>query len=220
VVPWASVEDDVELLAAWRGGDASAGKALFQRYFHQVSRFFVNKVPYDHEDLIQETFMACVRGRDRLREDTRFRSYLFGAAYNVLKKHYERYAGPRRPDALEQSSAEDLAPGPSTLLRHDEQDRRLLEALRRIPLAQQAVLEMSYWEGMSSAEIGQVLGLPAATVRTRAHRGRERLLELLSGDPAGAGEGGSPLDAGGLDAWAARVRDLMLAELGATDPRA
>jgi len=206
--------DDAELLTAWRAGDPGAGRALFQRYFDQVSRFFINKVPHDHEDLIQETFAACVRGRDRLRSDAHFRSYLFGTAYNVLKKHYERNAGPRRPEELEQSAAEDLAPGPSTLLRNAERARQLLDALRKLPLEQQVVLEMIYWEGMSSPEIGEMLGLSDATVRTRAHRGRARLMELLAKAPGSEHGRPSSLDVERLDAWAARVRDLMVAELG------
>lgn len=206
--------DDTKLLERWRGGDTRAGQQLCERYFEPVSRFFINKVPQDHEDLIQETFMACLHGRDRLRDDARFRSYLFGTAYNVLKKHYARQAGPRRTEALESQAAQDLAPGPSTLLRNSEQDRLLLEALRQIPLEQQLVLEMAYWEGMSSEEIGEVLGISATTARTRAHRGRERLVGLLSKTPTRGGAGEPPLDAMRLDTWAELVRVLMNAELG------
>ncbi|MEM7155042.1 MAG: sigma-70 family RNA polymerase sigma factor [Myxococcota bacterium] len=202
---------DAELLTEWRAGEASAGQALFERYFDQVTRFFINKIPDDHEDLIQETFIACVKGRDRLRRDTRFRSYLFSTAYNVLKKHYGRICDPRMAQPLESQSAEDLSPGPSTLLRNDERARLLLEALRRIPLEQQVVLEMTYWEGMSSAEIGEVLGLPSATVRTRAYRGRDKLLDLLS--RAAEGEDDRALDPQRLDALASRVRGLMDGEL-------
>jgi RNA polymerase sigma factor (sigma-70 family) len=205
------VEDDAGLLRAWRDGDGAAGQALFGRYFRQVTRFFVNKVPHDHEDLIQETFAACLRGRDRLREDTRFRSYLFGTAYNVLKKHYERRAGGRSSDPLESQAAADLAPGPSTLLRKHEQDLLLLVALRQIPLEQQLVLEMLYWEGMSAVEIGEILGISDTTVRTRAHRGRERLVTLLAKSAQARAEG--PLDGERLDAWAAKVRIMMDAEL-------
>lgn len=65
--------NDPELLAAWREGNGDAGQELFARYFEPVSRFFANKLSEDNDDLIQETFEACVRGRDRLRQDTSFR---------------------------------------------------------------------------------------------------------------------------------------------------
>lgn len=207
------MEDDATLLRAWRGGDAAAGRVLFERYFQQVTRFFVNKVPFDHEDLIQETFTACLRGRDRVRDEARFRSYLFGVAYNVLKKHYERRAGGRRGEPLESQAAADLAPGPSTLLRKRDRDRRLLDALRQLPLEQQLVLEMLYWEGMSSVEIGEALGISDATVRTRAHRGRERLLARLTRSTRHGAAGNEPLDDQRLDQWAQDVRIMMDAEL-------
>lgn len=197
------MQDDAELLAAWRGGDPKAGQALFERYFDQVSRFFINKVPFDHEDLIQETFIACVGGRDRIRDDTRFRSYLFSTAYNVLKRYFGRNAGPRRPEELEASTAQDLAPGPSTLMRASEQDRLLLDALRRIPLELQVVLELGYWEGMSSAEIGEALGISPTTARTRMFRGREKLFGILAKT---APKGDSSSSVADLDDWAKRVR--------------
>ncbi|MEM7157111.1 MAG: sigma-70 family RNA polymerase sigma factor [Myxococcota bacterium] len=197
--------EDAELLVAWRGGDASSGQVLFQRYFDHVSRFFINKVPYDHEDLIQETFAACVVGRDRLREDANFRSYLFGTAYNVLKRYFTKDASARKIDALESCAAFDLAPGPSTLMRTLEQDRLLLEALRRLPLGLQVVLEMRYWEDMSSADIGEAMGVSAATARTRTFRGREKLMELLRRTPGGP-KSEEELD---LEGWAQRIRALM-----------
>ncbi len=197
------MQDDVELLAAWRAGDPRGGQALFERYFDQVSRFFVNKVPFDHEDLIQETFAACVSGRDRLRSDASFRSYLFSIAYNVLKTYYTRKAKLPRKAALESFAVDELAPGPSTLLRANERELMLLEALRCIPLELQVVLEMSYWEGMSSKEIGEVLEIPAGTVRTRMLRGREKLAKVLGTQ----GRGGS--DLANLEECARRVRALM-----------
>lgn len=188
------MQDDAELLAAWRAGDASAGQKLFTRYFDQVSRFFINKLPYDHEDLIQETFAACVRGRDRLRKDASFRSYLFSTAYNVLKTYFSRNRGPRQAEPLESCAAGDLAPGPSTLLRASEQDRLMLEALRSIPLELQVVLEMRYWETMSSAEISEALGISPATVRTRTFRGREKLGVILAKLSKSGGNKSAPVE--------------------------
>ncbi|MCA9661828.1 MAG: sigma-70 family RNA polymerase sigma factor [Myxococcales bacterium] len=191
---------DGELLAAWRGGDGQAGRRLVERYFRPISRFFVNKVSSDHEDLIQETFAACVRGRNRIRQESSFRSYLFSTAYNVLKTHYARNARASVLADLESHSVSDLAPGPSTALRANEASQRLLDGLRQIPLELQLVLEMRYWERMSSAEIGVALDLPPGTVRTRLRRGRTMLAARL--EQSGASEA-SLID---LEQWADRVR--------------
>jgi RNA polymerase sigma factor (sigma-70 family) len=201
------VASDPELLAAWREGDARAGEVLFGRYFEPVCRFFANKLQEDRDDLIQETFEACVRGRDRLRADTSFRSYLFSVAFNVLKVYFRRKRNADLVDELGTSSLHDLSPGPSTLVSAVEQEQLLLEALRRIPLDLQVVLEMRYWEDMSSVEIGAALGIPAATARSRLHRGREMLERAVAQLPASPATRSSTLTE--LDAWVARIRGSM-----------
>lgn len=199
---------DPELLAAWREGDVRAGQELFGRYFEPVSRFFANKLSEDRDDLVQETFEACVRGRDRLRHDASFRAYLFSVAFNVLKAYFRRKRSPMaQAGELGDTSVHDLAPGPSTLVGAVQQEQLLLEALRRIPMELQVVLEMRYWEDMSSAEIGAALGIPAPTVRTRLHRGRELLERTIAQLPASPPTRESTLAE--LDAWVARIRGAM-----------
>ena len=75
---------DIELLEAWKEGDASAGRELFARHFDSVFRFFRNKVDGAAEDLTQQTFMGCLRGRDKFRGESSFRTYLFTIARKRL----------------------------------------------------------------------------------------------------------------------------------------
>ena len=122
---------DTELLQAWRDGDEARGQALCMRYFESVVRFFASKLGPDTSDLVQDTFLALVQGRDRISDDTRFRSYLFGIAYNVLKKHLgQRY---QVTEGFETQSVHDLAPGVETMLREAESLRLLQAALRNHP---------------------------------------------------------------------------------------
>lgn len=167
---------DTELLEAWGAGESQAGRRLFNRYFVAISRFFVNKVPEDPDDLVQDTFMACLRGRERLRDKGSFRSYLFGIASNVLRMHLRSKRLHPFPEDLGEHTAHDLAPGPSTILHAQQEELLLLEALRRIPLHLQIVMELHYWEDMTTQEIGEVVDNPTGTVRSHLRRGR-RLLE-------------------------------------------
>src|SRR5262245_40975606 len=83
---------DGQLLERWRSGDAASGEALFERYYDMIERFFLNKVAVSVQDLVQETFIRCVESRERIRDDGRFRSYMFSIAYHVLSAHLrERY---------------------------------------------------------------------------------------------------------------------------------
>jgi len=195
---------DAELLHAWRHGDQAAGKKLFGRYVDPVSRFFFNKISGEPDDLVQETFARCVRGGDRVRE---FRPYLFGVAYHVL---YEHIRGKQRPDQvrdLDGCSAHDLGPGPSTVFRQRREQKLLLEGLRRIPLAYQIVLELHYWESMTTEEIGQALGVPTGTIRGRLRAGRTKLKHAMATLDVPKVVLKSTLD--DLEGWARGLREVL-----------
>lgn len=82
------MNDDVELLDAWKGGDRRAGAALFERHYPAVLRLFHNKAGEQGKDLIQRTFLRCLEARDRILPGSSFRSFLFGIARNVLLEHF------------------------------------------------------------------------------------------------------------------------------------
>lgn len=195
---------DAQLVERWRDGDAGAGEELFERYYDSVARFFYNKVGDSSADLIQKTFLACVEGLSRMREDARFRNYLFGIAHNLLRKFYrQKVRGPKVLD-FEDVSVHDMAPSPSRVLAVSQEQRLLLEALRHIPLDYQVVLELFYWEGMSAADIAAALEIPLGTAKTRLRRGRqlvEQKLAELADSPAILASTMSD-----LPGWAARLR--------------
>lgn len=199
--------DDAALFKAWVGGDESAGETLYRRYFDPLYRFFRAKVPDDYEDLIQNTMLECVRSRDRYRGDSPFRAYLFGVARHRLL-HYLRAKGSNRLDFdAGHSSLADLDPRPSTVVARRAEHRRLLEAMRRIPVDLQIAIELHYWEDLSTAELADVLEVPQGTVKSRLRRGREALqaaLVELSRDP-------QERDAavGGLETWVREIRGLV-----------
>jgi RNA polymerase sigma factor (sigma-70 family) len=201
--PASGSEADFALLEAWRSGDRGAGEELFLRYYDAVDRFFANKVREAAEDLVQQTFHACVEGRDRLRRDASFRSYLFGIAHNLVRAHFRRQR--REAELIDFGTVcvFDLAPGPSTVIARRRDQARLLDALRRIPLDYQVVLELRIWEGLRTIEIAAVIGVPHGTARSRVRRARELLAQAL-------GEVGSPgAEApGDLEAWRTALREL------------
>ncbi|PRP90532.1 ECF RNA polymerase sigma-E factor [Enhygromyxa salina] len=197
---------DAQLLRAWADGDKRAGEQLFERHFEAIARFFRNKLPADtqHEDLIQQTFLGCVEARDRFRGDSSFRSFLYAIAHNQLAKHW-RSRSRDRVD-LKSVSAFDLDPSPSAALARDQDQHQLLLALRRIPLDSQVALELHYWEAMTAAEIGEVLGVPLGTAKTRLRRAKQLLEAELR-----ALDGGLRVEPTGtrLDTWARELKDAL-----------
>jgi RNA polymerase sigma factor (sigma-70 family) len=195
--------EELRLLERWRAGDARAGTVLFERYFPGLYRFFRNKVTDGVEDLVQETFLACVRNADRFRGESSFRSYVFRAAQSKLYDHYRRR---HKRDAIDfgVTSAQDLGESPSRLLAREEDEGVLLAALRRLPVEQQIVLELFYVERLTASTIREVLEVPEGTVRSRLRRAREQLREevrAVAADPQRVEQ--SLAD---LDAWADRLR--------------
>jgi RNA polymerase sigma-70 factor (ECF subfamily) len=170
---------DGELLERWRGGDSASGEALFERYYDTVERFFLNKVSTAVQDLVQETFTRCVESRERIRDNEQFRLYIYGIAYYVLMEHLRgRYRGDQPLDGS-QTSVLALDPGPATLVAQRREHRLLLEALRSIPVDDQVVLELHYWENLTTDEIAEVLSIPAPTARGRLQRARTKLAEVM-----------------------------------------
>jgi RNA polymerase sigma-70 factor (ECF subfamily) len=174
-------DDDATLLEAWRGGDAAAGSALFERHFVSVFRFFAAKLgDVAAQDLSQRTFVAVIQSRDSLREGSKFRAYLLAVARNQLLMHL-RTRGRRGVDAaLEESCIDELLPSPDSALAGSEQERLIVRGLRRMPLDQQILLELHYWEELSTEELGEILGVPRGTVKSRLFRARDELRSQLA----------------------------------------
>lgn len=199
---------DSELLLAWRDGDKSAGKDLFARHYDAVARFFRNKVGAEAPDLVQKTFLGCLESIERFRGSGSFRSFLFAVAYRQLCKHYRTRSTERDRFDVGSVTAYDVDPTPSRVLAQRQEQRLLLEALRRIPIAYQVVLELHYWEQMSASEIAEALGDPLGTIKSRIRRGRELLEEQIT-TLAGSGEERTST-VGNLEQWAAQLREQAL----------
>ena len=177
---------EVELVEAWRDGDAAAGRALFDRYFDRLRRFFSRKVSHGVEDLIQDTLLACVEGRGSLQRPEAFEMFLFGVARRRLyRKWRDEHRGASAID-LGLTSVTDPSMTPSGMTALRERHRHVAAALRRIPVELQLALELFYWEDMSASEVAKVLDLPEGTVRSRLRRARSLLEQQLQRITTGA----------------------------------
>ena len=172
------VDEDFVLLERWREGDRDAGESLFARYFPLVSRFFRNKLAYEHEDLIQTTFLACVEAKGRIGA-TSFRAYLFTVARRRLYEHLRGRGHPIRDAAPMTSSMAGDWTSPSAAVARTQAEAQVLRALRGLPVDDQIVLELRFWEQLSTAELADVLEVPGPTARTRLRRARLRLATLF-----------------------------------------
>jgi RNA polymerase sigma factor (sigma-70 family) len=198
------MDPELELLDRWCAGDKAAGSALFKRYFDDIYRFFEHKVSGEVDDLVQETFLACVRRRDQFRRQSSFRTFLFAVARFELYAYWRRRARDGQALDFNETSVADLVTTPARRMAREQDRERLLHALRSLPLEQQLLLELHYWEQLDGERLAEVFDIAPATVRTRLFRARAALrerIELMSNAP------GQPLAGGAdFDAWVMSLR--------------
>jgi RNA polymerase sigma factor (sigma-70 family) len=198
------MDTDLELLDRWCNGDSAAGNQLALRHFDSLYRFFDNKVGSGVDDLILATLLACVRSRDQFRRQSSFRTYLFTIARHELYRYLRERQRHRQDIDVDEVSIQQLGTSPSGKLARSQEHKLLLLALRSLPVAQQVMLELHYWEDMSAAELAKVFGITEAAMHMRLSRARKALREYMEAMAE------SPLSAHtsleDLDAWARRMR--------------
>ena len=150
-------------------------EAIFNAHFDSVLRFALARAqPEVAQDAVAETFTAAWRGLDDLPSEPR--PWLLAVARRKLADHY-RAAGRREAlhTALSTLPAVD-ATDPAEIVAEHSKVRGAFAVLRP---ADQEVLRLLAWDGLSRAEAAEVLGCSPALFNVRLHRARKRLREAL-----------------------------------------
>ena len=192
------MDADGELLERWHGGDQAAGRDLFARYFDPLFRFFGNKCA-EPDELVQSTFFAMVKARDQFAGRSSFRTYLFTIARNELYRHLRTLKRERGFDP-ELSSIAQIATSAGGKLARNEDHRRLCAALRTLPVEQQTLLELHYWDGLDATALAEVFESNAAAIRKRLHRARTALRDAMAATSAAPAKALESEEA--MDEWA------------------
>lgn len=160
--------------------------AAFRRLFEETYRDLVayaRRRTSDHadaDDIVSEVFAVAWRRRGDIETGSSPLPWLYGIAGNVVRNH--RRAGGRRlqlVDRLENDPG--FNPGSPQAPHADADDgaERLRAALALLSFDDQEVLRLVAWEGLTHAEIGDVLDCSTNAVGIRLHRARKRLQERL-----------------------------------------
>jgi RNA polymerase sigma-70 factor (ECF subfamily) len=161
-------------------GDTKALAALFDRSAKDLLRVAVHLTGdlADAEDLVQETFLAAIRGARRYRPDGRVRAWLAGILQNQARRLRRR----RRTDSLDVEVPDPGASEGFDAATAAERRARARDALERVPEPYRTVLGLRYAHGFSVQEIAEALERPANTVQSQLQRGSERLRRMLPGE--------------------------------------
>jgi len=132
------------------------------------------------EDLLQEIAFAIWRALPRFRGESSERTFLFRIAHNRAIT----YLAQRRPTTIaadDELELEDARPDPERALSAQQEGARLVEAIRQLPIGYAQVITLTL-EGMSYAEVAEILGISETNVGARLTRSREMLRKLLRSD--------------------------------------
>lgn len=154
---------------------------LFDQWAPGLHRYLARRVGSSAgEDLVSETFAAALRERARY-DSTRGSpsTWLYGIATNLLRRHHRQESSDLRAtgrlavmaDRGEQRDQDQIADQVDAQRRVEQLASRLAE----LNEADRDVLLLTAWGQLTAPEVGEVLGIPAATVRTRLHRVRNQL---------------------------------------------
>ncbi len=143
------------------------------------------------KDLVQETFLNAYRGLDRFRGDAQVSTWLYTIASRAcLRMRRKRKGAPERELSLEefiptsdgefrlQIPIDGLSPEAAL---HNKQLRAALDtAINQLPKNYKMVLVLRDMEGLSSKEVGTIMGLNERAVKSRLHRARLFVRRQLS----------------------------------------
>jgi RNA polymerase sigma-70 factor (ECF subfamily) len=135
--------------------------------------FSVLRQREDAEDVAQEAFIRAYRSFARLRDRTRFRSWVVRATWRLA---LDRRRSDRRRERREQVVLKETVTPPS-----EDRATALWEAIDTLPEKLRIVTVLSSLEGHDVAEVALLLGIPPGTVKSRLFRARQLLKEVLSG---------------------------------------
>lgn len=175
--------EDASLVAAAKAGDLTAFEALLRRHtrvvYAHALRFFGDRTAA--EDISQEVFVKVYRSLDSFDERARFSTWLFRVTRNCCLD--EVRAGRRRPEAVDPLEIHGSSP--------DFSDEVILSAAielatRALPPEDRDALSAVAVFGLTYAEAGRALGVPAGTVKSRVFRARRSLAATLGATRGGA----------------------------------
>ncbi len=172
--------DDRALMARVATGDRQAIRILFERYQLKVYRFVLRLVANNAtaEDVVSEVFLELWRHAAEFEGRAQLSTWILAIARNKAMSALRS----RIDQPLDDAAAEaipDLSATADILLDESRRSAALRYCLQQLPAAQREIIDLVYYHGKSVEEVAAIVGIPAATVKTRMFYARKRLSEYL-----------------------------------------
>lgn len=175
--------DDGVLFARARGGDGAALTCLVDRHKDALINYLtrLSGCRDRAEDLAQDTFIRLLERSDAYRERGMLRPYIYRIATNLVRSRQRRERRWRllEPRLTAAHNGDVEAPQLAALERR-ELGAILAESLQAVPLRYRVPVVLRDVQDWSYAEIAGLLGCRTGTVKSRIHRGRQMLRDLVA----------------------------------------
>jgi RNA polymerase sigma-70 factor, ECF subfamily len=171
---------DAALVSRIAAGDKLAMQALFARHRTLVYRWLLRFVGNETnaEDLLSDVFLDVWRQADRFEGRSSVSTWLISIARFKALSARRRRTDAELDERIEATVA-DTANDPEVALQEKNRSELLRQALTRLSLEHREIIDLVYYHEKSIEECAHILGIPAATVKTRMFYARKKLAELV-----------------------------------------
>jgi RNA polymerase sigma-70 factor, ECF subfamily len=180
------LDDEAAIVARALAGDRTAFARLAEHYQSACYGLALRLIgdPDSALDATQDAMVHAYQGIASYRGG-QFRSWILritaNASYDILRRSQRRPSTALpEPDEGGVELPDRDTPGPVEEAQRAELYRHLDEALGRLPSDQRAAVVLCDVYGMDYLEVAALIGVPVGTVKSRIHRGRLRLRELMA----------------------------------------
>jgi RNA polymerase sigma factor (sigma-70 family) len=187
-MPALAATSDEDLMLAYVAGDATAFDALYDRHRGGVYRYLMRQCRHGGiaDELFQDVWTNLIRARASYAPTAKFTTWLYRLAHNRLIDHY-RASGHLTLVSADDKAHEDAIaalPGPpgeqpQAHAENRQLGERLRAAVGALPPAQREVFLLQQEGGLSLAEIAELTGASAETVKSRLRYAVAKLRENL-----------------------------------------
>jgi RNA polymerase sigma factor (sigma-70 family) len=176
--------DDNALIDRVAHGDIPAFESLFRRYRPRLRRFLArfSRRPQVIDEILNDTMFVIWRKAGTFNARSRASTWILGIAMRRSLKAVQDFDRAQRRAAFDVEDIEAPAQsGPEAQAVRSELRARLARAVETLSADHRAVVELTYFEGRSCAEVAAIVGCPVGTVKTRMMHARRRLKAQLAG---------------------------------------
>ena len=173
---------DTILIERIAGGDKLAMQAVFARHRMSIYRWLLRFVSNETlaEDLLSEVFLDVWRQAGRFEGRASVSTWLISIARFKALSARRRRTEAELDEKIETTVA-DPANDPEAALQEKNRGELLRQALTRLSPEHREIIDLVYYHEKSVDECAHILGIPAATVKTRMFYARKKLAELVKG---------------------------------------